>query len=72
MLSPVERMPLQLANGTGTCGGLFGTDFNAWIASGSDPALVAGTTVRAQLWSRDPGDALESSLTNALEFVIQP
>jgi len=54
------------------CSGVFSVNFNAYIASGANPALVAGQQVNAQFWSRDLGDptGFGSSLTDALEFVI--
>jgi hypothetical protein len=47
-------------------------DFNAWIASGADPALISGVEVWAQFYSRDPGFAPPNNvnLTEALDFVI--
>jgi hypothetical protein len=49
-------------------------NFNAWIAGGSDPALVECQNVFAQYWFRDPGFAPpnNSGLTDAIEFVIGP
>ena len=54
--------------------GFAGMDFNAWIASGVDPRLVAGQRVFVQLWYRDPGFAPpdDVGLTAALEFQIGP
>jgi len=57
--------------GTGTdCSGKYSFDFNAYIASGIDPALTAGTQVNAQYWSRDVADPFGSALSNAVQFVI--
>ena len=47
-------------------------DLNAYIASGADPALVAGATVWLQAWSRDPSDPFGDSLSNALSALICP
>lgn len=73
---PVRRMPVQFSAGsvppTVDCSGGLATDFNAWIASGVDPALVPGTPVYVQSWSRDsthPGGAL---LSDAAAFSIAP
>jgi len=72
--APLVRTTLQLSGGTPPCGGAFAMDFNAWIASGKDPGLVAGQQVNAQYWSRDPGfpPPDNTSLTDAVEFTIAP
>ncbi|MCE9594556.1 MAG: hypothetical protein K8S98_10205 [Planctomycetes bacterium] len=56
------------------CSGTYSFDFNAWIASGADPALVAGQHVWLQYFSRDPGFAApgNSGFTGGLELVIAP
>lgn len=69
-LPPNIRTPIQAATGSGLCGGLFRRDFNAWIATGFDPALVPGQDVWAQIWSRDPAAAQGSNLTNGVQFTI--
>jgi hypothetical protein len=71
---PLMRTPLQTSGGTPPCGGTFILDFNAYIASGKDPQLIAGATVDGQYWSRDPGFAPpdNTSLTGGLHFVICP
>ena len=71
---PLVRTPLQVSGGAPPCGGSFAMDFNAWIASGQDPALVAGQQVNAQYWSRDPGfpPPDNTSLSDAVEFTIAP
>jgi hypothetical protein len=72
--SPVKRTPGQFSGGnpgTGTdCSGKYSYDFNALIASGLDPALVAGAQFNTQYWSRDVNDPFGSALSNALQFVI--
>ncbi len=74
--SPIQRTSIQSAGGTppptSDCTGHYHRDFNAYIASGVDPALVAGQEVWAQYWSRDPGFASPNNtgLTDALEFTI--
>lgn len=57
-----------------TCDGTLEVDFNAWVVTGADPALAAGTTVFAQYWLRDPGFAAPSDfvLTKAFEFTLGP
>jgi len=76
---PLRRTPAQSSGGalpppSRDCTGTFSFDFNAWIATGADPALVAGQDVWAQYWSRDPGFPPPdgSNLTDALAFAIQP
>jgi Tol biopolymer transport system component len=73
---PLQRTPVQLSGGNlpSDCSGTYSFDFNAWIAAGADPALVAGQDVWSQYWSRDPGFAPPSStgLTDALSFTISP
>lgn len=70
VLPPTIRTPLQAATGSGTCGGSFSRDFNAWIATGFDPLLVPGQDVWAQIWSRDPAAAQGSNLTDGIRFTI--
>lgn len=77
LASPLHRTPAQNSGGSSApsdCSGVFSFDFNAWVASGVDPALVAGVTVNVQYYSRDPGFAAPNNigLTNALEFTLQP
>ncbi len=77
LASPLRRTPQQNSGGSlsgNDCSGVYGFDFNAWIAGGSDPALHAGVTVEAQYYSRDPGFAAPNNigLTNGLEFTLQP
>lgn len=54
------------------CSGVAALDFNARIASGVDPALVAGAIVWCQWRSRDPLDATGVSSSDALRFEIAP
>jgi len=73
--SPLRRLPLPaIALQPPPCPDGLSFDFNAWIASGQDPALVAGQQVFAQYLARDPGAStpLRLTLTNALTFVIAP
>jgi len=69
------RTPVTLTGGTvggNDCTGVMTRDFNAWIASGADPALARGVEVWAQFYSRDPGFAPPNNvnITEALDFVI--
>lgn len=74
--SPTKRTPVQSSGGNPTppadCSGAFGYDFNVRIASGVDPALVAGAEVWAQYWSRDPADPFTTNLSDGLHFYISP
>jgi hypothetical protein len=73
--SPTVRTPVQGSGGSSSgsdCSGTYALDFNAWIASGIDPSLVAGAEVYAQYWARDPLVASHTSLSNALRFLINP
>jgi hypothetical protein len=70
--SPQVRTLVQNSGGTPPCGGAFQIDFNAYVASGADPALVAGAQVWVQTWSRDPGFAPpdNTSLSDAVSFTL--
>lgn len=75
--APLRRTPVSLTGGTSggnDCTGVLARDFNALIASGVDPQLVAGQEVWAQFYSRDPGFAPPNNvnLTEAIDFVILP
>jgi hypothetical protein len=72
--APFIRVATLNSGGFGPCSGTYGVNFNAWIAGGSDPALVECQNVFAQYWFRDPGFAPpnNSGLTDAIEFVINP
>jgi len=50
---PSTRTPIQNSGGAAACSGVFAIDFNAWAASGVDPALVSGAAVHGQFWYRD-------------------
>ena len=72
---PVRRSGALNSGGStsgSSCTGTYSLDFNARIASGIDPSLVAGAEIYAQYWSRDPLSASHTSLSNALRFLIQP
>lgn len=78
VVPPLVRMPVQTLSGsppqTGWCNGSFATDFNAWVASGADPALVAGQDVYLQGWYRDPGftPPNDVGLSKAIAFFLLP
>lgn len=74
----VLRTPGQGAGGSmppgSDCTGHFDFDFNAWIASGSDPLLGLDSKVWAQWWFRDNGFAPPnaSGLSDAVAFLVCP
>ena len=74
--APTRRTPVQVSGGSALpandCTGSFALDFNAWIQSAVDPALGAGADVDAQHWSRDPGAAANTGLSDAIHFRIRP
>ena len=71
--SPLKPHPLMNSGGTATlCDGVLSEDFNVYIASGADPALVAGAPIRIQAWSRDPADPYGDSLSDAITATICP
>lgn len=72
---PHKRLALQNSGGNpppSDCSGAYTTDFNAWIASGADPALVAGAHFAGQWWSRDPGATFQTGLTAAVRGDVAP
>jgi hypothetical protein len=70
--APLQRAAALAASSGSFCDGSYSVDFNAYIASGQDPALVAGTIVHGQWATRDPLDAWGSGLSDALQFLIGP
>ena len=72
---PTTRTAAQQSNGSASgndCTGNFSYDMGGRIGSGIDPALVCGTIVYAQYWSRDPGFTPPNNiaLTAGVRFVI--
>ncbi|HVS19960.1 MAG TPA: CHRD domain-containing protein [Planctomycetota bacterium] len=69
----ILRTPGTFSGGTlGVCDGAYGIDFNAFVASGIDPALGAGSLVFLQTWYRDPPASFGSGLSAALKFELLP
>jgi len=71
--SPVHRV--RVANSDGNpppddCSGFLSFDFNHYTRQGLDPTVVAGASVHAQYWYRDPASAHGSGLTDALSFDV--
>lgn len=70
---PIKRHTPQTSGGTsGACDGVYSEDFNAYIASGADPKLVAGASVWLQTWSRDPTASFGDNLSDAVEAIVCP
>ena len=67
---PLWRTPAGPTGGTTGCDGSLSLDFNAWIASGADPSLVAGQPVYVQGWLRN--SAGQGQLSDAVAFLIGP
>ena len=73
--APTRRTPIQNSGGSVSppdCSGTLAFDFNSHIQSGVDPQLVAGESVYAQYWSRDPSTVSNTNLTDAIQFTIGP
>lgn len=72
--TPLRRTPVQSAGGAQPCSGTFDFDFNDWLRTGNDPAVLAGSVLYGQYWFRDPNDptGFDVGLTDALRFVVQP
>ena len=74
--SPSQRMGAQSSGGTtGACDGTLSVDWCQFIASHPTALgnpFTAGNIVQAQGWFRDPPSPKTTSLTNAVEFVVQP
>jgi hypothetical protein len=71
--TPVRRTPPSSSGGNpppNDCSGLLTLDFNAWISSGADPALVSGQQVWTQWYYRDPGASFSVGLSDGLTVVI--
>lgn len=76
--SPLVRTPVQASHGNAPpahdCSGVLRFDFNARIAAGHDPELLAGRQIWAQYVSRDASlpQSHTLSLSAAFTFVIGP
>lgn len=69
---PHVRSNVLASGGTSGCNGSFAFDFNAWIAGGNDPSVVAGDTLYGQFWFRDPPASFGVGFTDAVRFVAYP
>ena len=69
---PLRRTTIQNAGDNtppaNDCSGSYSFDFNAWMQGGQAPNVMPGQPVYAQYWSRDPGSAIPSGLSNAVAF----
>lgn len=73
---PLQRTPAQSSAGSPfACDGALALDWNAFRAahpSALGAPFVAGSVFDAQAWYRDPPSPKTTSLSNALEFVLEP
>ena len=73
LASPISRTPRQSTGGhppPDDCSGRLDFDFNGFAQGGADPALLPGAQVWAQYFYRDPADAFQAGLTDAVVFTI--
>ena len=74
--APTQLMTVRGSGGTsGSCDGVLSEDWLAFLAlnpSTLGQPFVAGATVNAQAWYRDPPAVETTNLSNALEFVTLP
>jgi hypothetical protein len=73
--TPIRRLGPVSSGGSPTgndCTGAFQFDFNPYIQSGNDPAIVVGSQIFCQYWSRDPQAPSGTSLSNAATFLVNP
>lgn len=76
--APIKRTAVQNSSGNpppNDCSGVLGMDMNTYAAGGGNPPAalsIPGTTVDAQIWTRDPGFAPPNnvSLSDGLEYVV--
>lgn len=75
----LRRAPLLTSSGVvgAACGGAFTFDWNTFTAglAGGAPGpelLAVGSTVRVQLFSRDPQSSSGSNVSSALRYVVLP
>jgi hypothetical protein len=71
LTQPTTRMPLARTGTGAACAGTLAVELNARIASGTDPALLAGARVWTQYWIRDPQMPAKFVVSNAAWFVIE-
>ncbi len=67
------RLPIQFSGGAGTCSGVITYSLQNFLNQPDGGGLLlAGTTVNAQTWFRDPPSSATTALSNGWEFVICP
>jgi hypothetical protein len=67
------RLTVANAGGGAACTGSLSNTLSDMIAHPTGgPLVVPGTTVNAQVWTRDPPAATTVSLTNGVEFLVCP
>lgn len=72
---PLRRTVVLTTGGTSggvDCSGALSFNFNAFIQSGADPALVVGAEVFTQVWSRDRQAPTTTNLSGGLAFYVRP
>jgi hypothetical protein len=74
---PIKRTAVKNSGGNSPpndCSGHFSIDFNAYIALGTDPALISGAIFDGQFWFRDPGFAAPNNtgLTDGIHVTLCP
>lgn len=73
LAAPIVRAGSRFSGSTGSaCSGAFRFNFNTYVQTGVDPALVPGVVVFGQYWFRDPGDpaGFGTGLTDAVRFGV--
>ena len=71
---PTPRVGVQVAGGSGLCGGTYSFDFAAHLAAGASNFVTPGVTLACQWWGRDAQDptGFGTTLTDALLFSVVP
>jgi hypothetical protein len=74
--SPTQRTGTQSSGGAaGACNGSLTLDLNAWLAAHPSAMGAPFTVTRsswAQAWFRDPASPKGSTLSDAIEFAVEP
>ncbi len=73
--SPRQRTSIGLSTAGPSCGGAYSFDFAAWVAANPGALgmpLTPGQQMCFQLWYRDQGAPLTSSLSSAWETIVAP
>jgi Tol biopolymer transport system component len=73
--SPRQRTSIGISTAGPPCGGFYSFDFTAWLAANPGALgmpLTPGQPMCFQLWYRDQGAPLTSSLSSAWETIVAP